>query len=73
MWPSTTATLQTDLQLWKPSICVSPFSKAPLKQTVMGVVDGDSQKCSIIFVGIGKGLNAKVCQGLLQQHVVTWV
>jgi hypothetical protein len=33
-----------------PNIRIAPFSKAPLKQKVLGVMDRDGQKCPIIFL-----------------------
>ncbi len=45
-------------------VCISPKSKASLKQMVLGVVGSDSQKCPIVFVGAGERVNAVVYQDL---------
>ncbi len=49
-----------------PSIYIVPFFKVPLKQMVPGVVASDSQKCSIVFVPVGKLVNANVYLDLLR-------
>ncbi len=54
-------------------VCISPISKAPLKQMVLGVIGSDGQKCPIVFVGAGKPVNADVSQDLLRKHVVPWI
>jgi hypothetical protein len=56
-----------------PSIRVSPFSKAPSMQMVLGVVGSSGQKCPIVFVGTGKEVYVDVYQDLLRQHMVPWV
>ncbi len=56
-----------------PSIRVSPFSKAPSMQMVLGAVGSSGQKCPIVFVGTGKEVYVDVYQDLLGQHVVPWV
>jgi hypothetical protein len=56
-----------------PDIRISPKSKAPLKQMVLGVIGRDGQKCPLVFFGAGERVNAVVYQDLLQQHVVPWI
>jgi hypothetical protein len=53
-----------------PDVCISPKSKAPLRQMVLGVIGSDGQKFLIVFVGAGERINADVYQDLLQKHVV---
>jgi hypothetical protein len=47
-------TLLNNLKASQPHFCISPFSKAPLKQMVLWVVGSDGQKCPIVLVGIGE-------------------
>jgi hypothetical protein len=56
-----------------PDVRISPKSKAPLKQMVLGVIGSDGQKCPIVFVSAGERVNADVYQGLLRKHVVPWI
>jgi len=56
-----------------PEIRITPFSKAPLKTMVLGVVGSDGKKCPIIFVADGERLDANGYQGLLHQHVLPWI
>jgi hypothetical protein len=37
-----------------PDVRISPKSKAPLKQMVLGVIGSDGQKCPIVFVSAGE-------------------
>jgi hypothetical protein len=37
-----------------PIICIVPISKATLKQMVLVVLGSDGQKCSIVFITVGK-------------------
>jgi hypothetical protein len=50
-----------------PSIWISPISKAPLKQMVLGEVGSNSQNCSIVFIDYSEQVNADVYQDLLRQ------
>jgi hypothetical protein len=52
---------------------ISPKSKAPLKQMVLGVIGSDGQKCPIVFVSAGESVNADVYLDLLRKHVVPWI
>ncbi len=52
-----------------PSICISPFSMAPLKQIVLGAVGSDGQMCPIGFFGIDERVNAAIYQDFLREHV----
>jgi hypothetical protein len=56
-----------------PDVRISPKSKAPLKQMVLGVIGNDGQKCPIIFVSAGERVNADVYQDLFQKHVIPWI
>jgi hypothetical protein len=56
-----------------PDVCISPKSKAPLKQMVLGVIGSNGQKCPIVFVGAGERVNANIYQDLLQKHAVPWI
>ncbi len=56
-----------------PDVRISPKSKAPLKQMVLGVIGSDGQKCPIVFVSAGEHVNADVYQDLLRKHVVPWI
>jgi hypothetical protein len=55
----------------KPSICISPFSKAPLKQMVLEVVGSDGQNVQM-FCWPGR-VNTDIYQDILRQHMVPWV
>jgi DDE superfamily endonuclease len=56
-----------------PNIRITAYTKAPLKQMVLGVVGSDGQKCPPIFVAAGERINAAIYQELLRQHVVPWL
>jgi hypothetical protein len=56
-----------------PDVRISPKSKAPLKQMVLGVIGSDGQKCPIVFVSAGEQVNGDVYQDLLRRHVVLWI
>jgi hypothetical protein len=56
-----------------PTIRFNHYTKAPLKQMVLGVVASDGRKCPPIFVAAGERINAVVYQDLLQRHVVPWL
>ncbi len=47
--------------------------EAPLKQMLLGVVGSNSQECPVVFFGIDKQVDDKVCQDLLRQYVVALV
>jgi hypothetical protein len=51
-------------------IRISPFSKAPAKVMVFGVVGSNGKKCPIIFVPNGKKITADSYQALLRWHVM---
>jgi hypothetical protein len=53
-----------------PDVRISPKSKAPLKQMVLGVIGRDSQKCPLVFICAGERVNGDVYQDLLRKHVV---
>ncbi len=55
------------------TIRISPFSKAPEKVMVLGVVDGDGKKCPIIFIPDGEKITADSYQTLLRWHVMPWL
>jgi hypothetical protein len=50
----------------------SPFSKAPAKVMVLGVVASDSKNCPIIFVLDGEKVTANSYQALLRRHMMPW-
>ncbi len=56
-----------------PSICISPESKAPLKQIILSLAGSESQKYLIVFVGGSQQVNADIYQDLLWQRVIPWV
>jgi hypothetical protein len=56
-----------------PDVRISPKSKTPLKQMVLGVIGSDGQKCPIVFVSASERINADVYQDLLRKHVVPWI
>jgi hypothetical protein len=56
-----------------PDVCISPKSKAPVKQMVLGVIGSNGQRCPIVFVGAGERVNADIYQDLLQKHAVPWI
>jgi hypothetical protein len=56
-----------------PDVCISPKSKAPLKQMVLGVIGSNGQKCPIVFDSAGKRIKADVYQDILRKHVVPWI
>jgi hypothetical protein len=55
-----------------PSKSSSPFSKAHLKQMLLGVEGSDGQK-GLSFVSFSERVNTNVYQDLLRQHAVPWV
>jgi hypothetical protein len=55
------------------SVRVSPFSKAPAKVMVLGIVASDGKKCPIIFVPNGEKVTADSYQALLRRHVIPWL
>jgi hypothetical protein len=50
----------------------SPFSKAPAKVMVLGVVASDSKNCPIIFVLDGEKVSVNSYQALLRRHMMPW-
>jgi hypothetical protein len=48
------------------SVRISPFSKAPAKLMVLGIVASDGKKCPIIFVPDGEKVTADSYQALLR-------
>ncbi len=54
------------------SVQISPFSKAPAKKMVLGVVASDGKKCLIIFVPDGEKVTVDSYQALLCRHVIPW-
>ncbi len=55
------------------SVRISPFSKAPAKVMVLGVVASNGKKCPIIFVPDGHKVTADSYQALLHRHVMPWL
>jgi hypothetical protein len=55
------------------SVRISPFSKAPAKVMVLGIVASDGKKCPIIFVPDGEKVTADSYQALLRRHVIPWL
>ncbi len=55
------------------SVRISPFSKAPAKVMVLGIVARDGKKCPIIFVPDGEKVTADSYQVLLHRHVIPWL
>ncbi len=55
------------------SVRISPFSKAPAKVMVLGVVASDGRKCPIIFIPDDEKVTANSCQALLRWHVMPWL
>jgi AraC-like DNA-binding protein len=56
-----------------PNIRCSYYTKAPLKQMVLGVMASDGNCCPPIFIAAGEKVNAAIYQELLRQHVVPWL
>jgi hypothetical protein len=52
---------------------ISPKSKAPLKQMVLGVIGSDGQKCPSFSLAPVNASTADVYQDLLRKHVVPWI
>ncbi len=50
----------------------SPFSKAPAKVMVLGVVASDGRNCPIIFILDGEKVTANSYQALLRRHMMPW-
>ncbi len=55
------------------SVRICPFSKAPAKVMVLGVVASDGKKCPIILIPDGEKVTADSYQALLRRHVVPWL
>ncbi len=65
----------TDLPVTKVDkiVHISPFSKAPAKLMVLGVMASDGKKCPIIFVPDGEKVTADTYQALLRRCVIPWL
>jgi hypothetical protein len=55
------------------TIWMSPFSKAPAKVMVLGVMASNGKKCLIIFVPEGEKVTAKSYQPFLCLHLMLWL
>ncbi len=55
------------------SVRISPFSKAPAKVMILGVVARGGNKCPIIFVLDSEKVTADSYQALLRRHVIPWL
>jgi transposase-like protein len=55
------------------SVRICPFSKAPAKVMVLGVIASDGKKCPIIFVLDSEKVTADSYQALLRRHVMPWL
>ncbi len=55
------------------SVRISPFSEAPVKVTVLGLVASDGKKCPIMFLLDGEKVTADSYQALLRRHDIPWL